>query len=449
MQVTVFGYIWFVVLLIASFRNTKAITKCVFFSAIMQAGSMASIGEASLTPLIFSCVVYIIRYVILHGRRMKLRFPTYVKMLIFYIIVILITSLISSSAFKGMGYVESSNYFRQLHYNGHIAWWSMFFLLIYATTALIMYNSPRMESRDIHQLISGCVWFVAVIGVWQYLTLLHIFPSTIIDKIIYSNEVTDSMTFVYQMASSRLGLLRFYSTFMEPSYSAGFLSMAFYYYISQKKSTLFDKITIFAILIMTILTFSATAYAAIALTGILAVLVSRKIKISVSIIGKGIILILIAVTFISILDMWDIFREQIINKMSSGSAHIRGNWNSNCIDVFKKTHGFGIGYGVTRGSSLAYTLPASIGIQGTIAYILFALSIALYSYKNKGQICDTTYSMMFISVTFADIIAIGIFGYTIRWASILLFSTANAYCQETVSADCCKLNHMHQEAYDE
>jgi hypothetical protein len=65
----------------------------------------------------------------------------------------------------------------------------------------------------------------------------------------------------------------------------------------------------------------------------------------------------------------------VLNKLSSASGVERSNWNSQAIQNFIDTFGFGAGNGSVRASSFPIAVIASIGIVGGTAYALFLITI--------------------------------------------------------------------------
>lgn len=63
----------------------------------------------------------------------------------------------------------------------------------------------------------------------------------------------------------------------------------------------------------------------------------------------------------------------VFNKMSSGSGVERSTWNSQAIQAFFDTYGFGVGVGSIRASSFPVAIIANLGVIGTVTYTLFFL----------------------------------------------------------------------------
>ena len=71
----------------------------------------------------------------------------------------------------------------------------------------------------------------------------------------------------------------------------------------------------------------------------------------------------------------DLLDTLVINKLSTASGIERSNWNSQAIQNFLDTFGFGAGNGSVRASSFPIAVISSIGIIGGITYGLFLMTI--------------------------------------------------------------------------
>jgi hypothetical protein len=78
----------------------------------------------------------------------------------------------------------------------------------------------------------------------------------------------------------------------------------------------------------------------------------------------------------------DMLNTLVLNKMSTSSGIERSSWNSQAMQNFLDTYGFGVGNGSVRASSFLVAVIASLGILGGTAYALFLLSIW---FRKKGR----------------------------------------------------------------
>jgi hypothetical protein len=71
----------------------------------------------------------------------------------------------------------------------------------------------------------------------------------------------------------------------------------------------------------------------------------------------------------------DLLNTLVFNKLSTSSGIERSTWNSQAIQNFMDTYGFGAGNGSVRASSFPIAVIASLGILGGSTYALFLLTI--------------------------------------------------------------------------
>lgn len=76
----------------------------------------------------------------------------------------------------------------------------------------------------------------------------------------------------------------------------------------------------------------------------------------------------------------------VLNKLSTASGVERSSWNSQGIQNFIDTYGFGAGNGSTRTSSFPIAVIASLGIVGSVTYGLFLVKIWL----SRNTLVDPT-----------------------------------------------------------
>src|SRR5262249_29160891 len=65
----------------------------------------------------------------------------------------------------------------------------------------------------------------------------------------------------------------------------------------------------------------------------------------------------------------------VFSKMSSGSGIERSTWNSQALQNFLDTFGFGVGNGSVRASSFPVAVVASLGFPGALTYGVFLLMV--------------------------------------------------------------------------
>lgn len=428
MQITVFGLFWLSILAISCIRGQNALIKSILLSTLFQAGAVVIIGDKGIAPLTISCLVFVGYSIFVRGFKLRITVPSFFKCYMLFIVIILISSAIASFAFNGLVYMEAKDWVSYAVYDGHIALFGIFTLTIYGLSLLFVYNSKGLNLAEVDRLLNFMVVFVFIVGVWHYCTVLNYIPrNDFIRDFIYSNSTTtDNIAYfvdtnpALRIYSSLFGI-RFCGPFMEPSYCAGFLAMSFAYYMCKEKMKTKDIVLIILILLMAVMTYSATAYASIAFAGVLSAISSGQTKQLMKIVRRGIVLIVIALVVITYFDLWDAIERLIINKSSTHSAYIRGLWNTNAFGTMLDTIGIGLGYANVRGSSLLFTLPASCGILGSItfSYYIWGLykSGRRFTLTNNSQV---KFQIMLLTTVFSMIAAISVLDYSIFWMSCML-----------------------------
>jgi hypothetical protein len=71
----------------------------------------------------------------------------------------------------------------------------------------------------------------------------------------------------------------------------------------------------------------------------------------------------------------DYIDDLILTKSTSDSGIQRASWNTFAMQNFFDSYGLGVGLGTVRTSSFAVALLASVGVPGTIFYLLFAATV--------------------------------------------------------------------------
>ena len=435
MQITTFGIFWLLILLIACVRGKNTLIKCVIFSALFQAGAVFIIAGKAIAPLTVSCIFFIGYSLIVGKVEMKIAIPQFFRAFVIFLFIILISSIVASVAFNGLVYMEPKDWISYAQYDGHIAFFGMFTLLVYGMTLLLIYNTKGIKWSEIDKIFDIMVIFVLAVGVWHYCTVLNYFPrNDFIRDFIYSNSTTkdniayfvdtDSLLRIY---SSIFGI-RFCGPFMEPSYCAGFLAMTFAYYVSKEEIKIKDVILMVFILVMAVMTYSATAYASVAFAGVFSAISSGRTKQLFKIVIRGLALIVVALIMINYFNLWDAIQRLIINKSNTHSAYIRGLWNVSAMGTMFDTFGSGMGYANVRGSSLLFTLPASCGVLGCIAFIWFSYCV----YKTGKRLVridfsQTKFQIMFLTTMFSMSVAISVLDYSILWMSCIFVVLKKVY----------------------
>ena len=136
----------------------------------------------------------------------------------------------------------------------------------------------------------------------------------------------------------------------------------------------------------------------------------------VLILGLSVLAIAISVSFLFpfVADgVSDLLDKLIFSKLDTLSGRERGAWSAAALNAFVQTWGLGAGVGSLRGNGFTSVLLGSVGVVGTLAFVLFILSaiglpirgaerdtLRLYC---AGRVCALTLlSAMLISATTPD-----------------------------------------------
>jgi hypothetical protein len=102
-----------------------------------------------------------------------------------------------------------------------------------------------------------------------------------------------------------------------------------------------------------------------------------------------ILILVIALNDTSAAYVQDLLDTLVFNKMSTDSGIERSSWNSQGLQNFWDTYGFGVGNGSMRASSYPVSVLASVGIIGASTIGLFVLSIVFSHNQTSDQLDDT------------------------------------------------------------
>lgn len=425
MQITFFGAFWIIILIFAALRGTGPLAKCIIFSGIVQSGAIVIIGKSVVPPLLFSCIFFDLYCILLYG--VKYKIAAYIKILSVFLAAVTITSILSGILFKGNIFLVAADDLETKTYSGEIEVIALFRLFIYIITAIIFYNVKSRININIDSLIETMVITVFIIGIWQYATLINLFPKIeFLTKFVYSAIDVNKTIFygndILKRFNSILNI-RLYSCFMEPSYCAGFLTPCIIYYFMKEKLSKRDIIVLLLLFIMLVVTRSTTGYVSCVICVFISLFFNGKKAMVVSFIKRGAVLLILGIIFVSAFDLWGIVYTVVFEKTDSHSGIVRSAWNKNCLEIFWQTYCIGLGYGINRGSSFFFTLIGSTGIAGTLVYCYFVYNILYNAHCSKSTNHKfVQVSMMFLSVIVSMFIAIGVLEYTVFYSFLFLYS---------------------------
>lgn len=356
---SIFGILWFLIILWDFVK--KPVANTVFltiFFMTFQSTNVLYLNGTGIGPGVLTSIVLILKIFFVQKfkiRKIKQAWPTFLTALM----MVLASSL-------------------SLIYNGILS--KNLMLFIQLLTYILCFLSIQFIRKDIseefvYRAIRRIIIFHSVFGFIQVLSSTNILPLRGILDIIFYNDPSTDVVF------HRAFYPRIMSTFMEPSYAAGFFVGAFFFLLLYKFRIKQNIWILLLLFIEILLTQSSTAYGAFIVGGLILILFSHQftLKQKIFICGGSIIgLIILYYGFYSLLD------AVIFSKSMTGSYRTRERFNNNSIEAFLSSPIFGIGYKNCRGSSIVYSLLGQMGIIGLLVYVLFNLFV-LFSKSNDNQ----------------------------------------------------------------
>lgn len=397
MSITIFGYFWLSVVLIALLsKNNKNLTIILLISMILQSNTMFIInGDVSIGPQIVTSTIFLLRHISsLFKGEYKYTSQETNNIIIF---VVLVTIILYSTIINRV-----LNIYTVLN---------IMMLLIYYLVFLILSkkNLGFHKQSDILSFVSKLSLFIIFIGVWQLLVEYSVLPSRLLlETFIYSDKLGS-------VAFNTKNVKRFYSSFMEPAYTSAYLvGVISYFTLSNFTKSIGQKILMFLLLISLILTKSTIGYLSLLIIIFYWILFNSNLSMfnKITIVYLLLLFILIIVTFNP-----NLFLEVLLEKGQSASFETRDRWNIWAIEAFKTSPYYGVGFKQQRGSSLGITLLAELGFLGLSAYVIWVYS--LYKTSKKNNV--TPMFSFILSVVITQMIGSPDLSFSVFWVAIYLF----------------------------
>ncbi len=267
-------------------------------------------------------------------------------------------------------------------------------LMIYVCTFIQLGKfSSSLDSAYTKKVFLITTWLVIGIGFVQMLIeFLNLPKQSLVQMFVY-NDVND-VNICYNFKNVK----RFYSSFMEPSYVAPFLVGAFYFVLSCTKTMRVkgSKVLMTILFLCILLTKSSTAYGAFAIVALIyAMTNSNDVKV-----WLGAILAFFVGLYL--LFGTELIKNVIFDKFESSSGVVRSNMNRNALESFWEAPVIGVGYKMSRGSSIVPTLLGELGFVALVLYVGVVV-ILLKDIIKKRAITPSAY--MVLSAMVCQIIA--------------------------------------------
>lgn len=377
--VSLLGYIFIPLGIILLMFPTKYLIMTTIFSSIFQAASVFTINGNSINPLLFFCVMLILKDIgnNIFSKSSKVIIPIWTGMFLLLIGYNIIVSKLAPLLFGDFEVITDS--YRYINGGSNVvtklsiisestSLTNMFTLVVYIVTISIMYKyRSKISHNEFGKLIRIILFAVLAIGTISMVSLNFGIGSDFFKDTIYSDTESRSIE-VLNRYGRNVGF-RFVSTFKEGSYCGGFLaSFLLASIVAEFKN---NRWIIFFTIIAILLNQSSTGFVITGIGIVLIVLFSKKrsMKVYVPVIA------LCVITVIMVVFYEDIFTTLVLNKLSSSSGLQRNIKNKNCWDAMCYSLGLGIGLGNIRGSSLIFNLLGSVGVPGTLLFCRFIFQV--------------------------------------------------------------------------
>lgn len=409
---TFFGVIWLMILLIAFILpKINVLFFLTILSSTLQCSNVIIIGEIGIGPQVITSAAFILK-ILLEQKGLCIKIRRSVIALQLSVLAMFIIILVSSI----YNHTLAEKVTRVLQ------------LLIYICCYFAMYEaSEKLEPSFIYNTIRRITAFLLVVGFIQVLMTTGVLPRfLLVTELLYNDTISGSIYF------TKDNYFRILSTYMEPSYYAGFIVGAFYYFLSFKEKRKENIFLLIFMVIEIILTFSSTAYAAFAVVGLLFVFFSQEGKMKITVLICGILGI--AVMYYGFYNVLD---QVLFSKMSSGSGIARFYWNKAALRNFYSSPIIGIGYKQGRASSLIYTLLAELGVIGLAGYIIMNILFLkpLFTKNNHNRYSNESIAFRFalVGVIVCQIIAIPDLDICSYWMWLNFLAVSSSF-EKTVSS---------------
>lgn len=419
MTITLFGIIWACANFTCFFMSMEKMLYLLLLSCVLQASSVAYIGDLAIVPYVFTSALFIMKC--LHKGVTFEKLSKAEIMVVVFFLFVLIYTVFSLIVFQGMPVATS---FKFDYYNMraipvftplklttlHV---TNFIILLLSCLDFFFINRMKnlISTEWLSKSFQGIIVLVLFLGLIQYI-IVNLGASTkIIEALLYSK--TDSISSNSLNSGNRY---RLYSTFSEPSYCANFLAAAFWYlYIKEKRITILSAI----VLIEVLLTRSVTGYVAI--------LCGAIIYIALYMGNLKRIIQLLSIIMIILLALWTLgYLQTIINiplkKLNSFSMADRSTRDYEALSTFIKSYFIGVGFSSIRASSLLINLLAQIGIMGTILFTRFIIINLKPILAKKTNAVFQAHAMFLIIVLVGAIIACPDLTFPVLWLGLFTVS---------------------------
>ena len=298
-------------------------------------------------------------------------------------------------------------------------------LLIYVITFYRMkFVSICINEKILDKCIKIITYIIIGVGILQLCVAIFDLPRESIIKTLFYND-DSNITNVYYYKTS----VRFYSTFMEPSFVAGLLVGLFMYFFAKKKRTRGEMFLLASLLIAILLTLSSTAYAVLLLVAMVYAMKNLKKKNTWTYILLGGMLILALALTTDVLD------KVIFEKSSTASARVRNMWNKRAYNQFLVHPVFGNGYESLRASSIIFDILGELGVIGLVLYAKFYWDLLKGFFFKKESSTFETVCYLILAIFLSQVIACPDLNLSSFWIAIYIFGLATNFKNKVIEGE--------------
>ena len=398
MQITLFGIIWFSFAIFALYtKGFKFATIFTLVSMTLQCDNVIYISGVGIGPQLLSSIVFLFKLIInQHLIHFKLDYSVIFGGL--GLIAVICLSSVLNLGFDFEVFIRIVQ------------------LVVYFLVFVFLKYIRIFNHKEIKKVLIGISYYLLIMAVIQTSIGVGILPKLQLFSLLFYNTIN-------QTFFGGSNYFRICSTFMESSYFAIVLcALIIYFYLDEKKNK-HNYIILVTALIELVLTFSSTAFGAIAVTFLIYLVLNFGHNIK----RDGKILIFGIICFIFLFFTTDVIQTVIFDKLDfahSASGSARKSWDMTAYDNFLSSKVIGIGYKQSRASSLVYSLLGELGILGLITYFAFVFGQIKYIFKRQSYL--NTFSWMVLVAIICQLIAVPDLDMCSTWMVFYIFAIAAA-----------------------
>lgn len=396
MSITIFGIVWFIILIILFFVPIKYTISALMISTIFQSSAVINLEDKGITATLVTEIYLFVKFLLMNKKinednKLKEKDnEKLIKRFIIFFVVSVLLSFLSSILFEKKNIYNEFDERNPIYIGISASLIIRIIILFFNISSLyIIYKLKNLYNNAfIKKIVIISIIIVLIFGFWEFIwkitNKIIYFPY----DLIYNNiGYTQGYDQGYIEGKSNLTNVRMNSTFLEPSYCGCFLVASLYGIMSINKNRKYNKL-IFLIAIAIIFNLSGTGMLLLGTIGAYYFWINNRGKIKKStflkIFSVGIIFILFLVSSGYMERIYDM----LFNKLESISGVQRSYYNKIAFQIAKSTYFIGGGLNCYRASSFFCNLLGTVGIIGTV---LFLYNVGTYLYKVRLKIDTNNY----------------------------------------------------------